>query len=467
MWRKEVLQILAVLATAMTVDAGAVLGKKRPEKENPDSRSFSFDNQSGRKIDVFWVNTFVTPNKFVPQFVEDGVSIGCAYGADKSISSFAGHTFEIRELPSKHTGACIFDECQSTRVTVSKRQEQKVIINRDFSLTMIDDRTKAFNKVDDMFSKCQELASDKNIVDPMKSVDFITTCMAGEMERRVDENKEERSFHNEIHREMASDLIPFACGDVNRTDSNDVVNTTWHFNGNDNERSTRYTVRTLHQLPTSEIFVIDNFVSKDTCDSLKAHRQKTKNGGIRIPSDVAKDATKGTMVRDLFLKMYDLMMTRFETWGELDFFSDTLFEYHKDAVGFTTPSHLCIGPKAVTEAFASIDNGESPKCQIPGGDPVIVDTKKFVVEGDNELANMFLFCDEPKDQLGGIHFPYAGVHITPKMGKLVVAVHRHPSENLDSYVNEHHFCPNHDLYTHVLAMPGADTSATTNTEGEL
>jgi len=415
-----------------------------------------------------------------------------SYRAEKSISLFVAHKFEIREFPSKYDDLkCIFEEYRTVRVKVTDRQDQKVVLNPDFSITYFDDRSKAYSKADDMFTRCQERATAATIVDPLASIELITECMQEQVQKEEELGREEASFHSAVHRSVAADLISFECGDVNKTDSIEITNSTFFYDDANSGRDSRHTVRNLHRLPTSEIFAVDNFVTDRTCDALKSLRQEMPPGAaantdaagtvVGIPTKRVtedKDSTKdAALVHALYTKIYDLLDDRFDHWDELgDLAGETIFDYVRDTEGVERPALLCVGAEEVSEAFAAIEAGIPQRCHIPGGEPVRVPTKKFVVDakghksngngngnGDQHLyqvAQIFVFCDEPDQQLGGVHFPYAGVHATPKAGKLVVAVHRHATRSgigsdnhgLDGYVDEYHFCPNHELYTHTVTL---------------
>jgi len=467
----------ALLAIIALVDAGAILGEVRNTKTSESARGVEFDNHCGRKIDCFWVNTFEKPETFVPQFVDEGVSVGCPYGAQKGISSYNGHTFELREIPSKKSGGCVHKECRKVRYTVTDRFEQKVIVNRDFTLTVKDDRERAYSKADDIYSKCQEkVGSD---VDPLESIELITKCVEEEITGDViNHNKEERSFHSKVHRTMADELVPYTCADVNKTQSTEVKNITWIYTDDDGIDET-HIAKTLHKLPTSEIFVIDDFVTEEVCDALDIYRSKT-HAGYGVPSEAAMEETKqGGLLMDVYYKMYQVLMDRYPNWKELDFQDDLLFSHIKDNVGFKTPAKLCTTQEEVDEVVAAMGLGKPKKCLIPGGVPEHAPTKHFVVENGiseeemmkkRQLAQLFLFCGEPKDQLGGLHFPYAAVHVTPKTRKLVVAVHRHAdakNHKYDGYVNEYHLCPNHDVYVHTVFDHNPPPFVTGEDEGEL
>ena len=514
------------------VDAGAVLGKRRAEKDNPQARSFAVVNQSGRKCDFYWVNVFVKPETFVPQFVEDGVTIGLAYGADKSVSSFIGHEFELRELPSKKTETCIYDTCRSVRVKVSDRYDQKVTLDRDFKITVEDDKAISYNKADAMFTRCQtqitrdeeakkEMVYDPNnyvAVSPLAHIDAVTACMEQEMDHKLRTAEEERTFQSTIHRDMAADLVPFTCGNVNETQSKEIQNLTWYDTSNNENRprkhkqhKRKYTIRKLHELPTSTILVVDQFVTTQQCDVLKDtsrhyHQEQeqggtpttttpaTEQGDTIIPLSVAYAETEqGRLFKALLNSMYNLVMETLD-WDELDVDGDVLFTRLKDDIGVVTPLQLCQGPEEVADAVAALEGGgeEPPRCNIPGGEPIIVPTRRRFIEDDKKekesrrrsdgatatkqeqkseqqpLAELFVFCDEPdKKMLGAMNFPYARIHITPEPGKLVIAVNRKNHEededhdddaaaavadrDVDGYVNEYHLCPNHDVYVHTIS----------------
>jgi hypothetical protein len=86
-------------------------------------RSVRIRNKSGRRLEAYWVNNLDPnqPETFVAQSL-DGE--GILYGADCSISSYAGHEFEIRELPGKTSGTCLETNCWSGRFVVSMQQKQ-------------------------------------------------------------------------------------------------------------------------------------------------------------------------------------------------------------------------------------------------------------------------------------------------------------------------------------------------------
>lgn len=113
-----------VLSSVCTILVeSAILGLER--RENPNSRHVDVLNQSGRRFDIFWINRRTNPVSYHPNS-ENGE--GYPYGATAGIASYVGHEFEIREMPSKKTGTCLFDKCRTSYFQVNDRQKQRKTI---------------------------------------------------------------------------------------------------------------------------------------------------------------------------------------------------------------------------------------------------------------------------------------------------------------------------------------------------
>jgi hypothetical protein len=416
----------------------AALGRSRRKTES--ERGIRFRNQSGRKVELMWVNVFKEPNAFVSQSL-DGE--GYLYGADTTISSFIGHTFEIQELPGRKTGSCINNECRKVRFTVNDQENQEVTVERDFSLTVMDDRLLAVLSAKDMFEKCKSTTDGLSLVE---SIDAIASCMEGRTNTTLAEQEEERKFQSSLRERMAHDLVPYACGAVNYTETMEMNNLTWRYKDDVDTLHKKYDLQMMHDRPTSQIFVVDNFTTSQYCDAMKIYVQDNK---IPVLS-ISEKTVQGTRLFQLVTKIYELAKVALSWDGHethqmiLDAhqMGYPLFDVLKDDVGVDVPTRLCIGEE--TE--------ESSKCQYSGSPPHIATTKRITVENPAQMANVFLFCDEP-ETLGALHFPYAHIHVKPEVGRLVMAINRRNREDteLDGYVGEYHLCPNHNVYMHTFA----------------
>lgn len=116
--------IVILLSLPVSTVNAAALGKER--RESPNQRKVFLHNQSGRRVDAFWINRADQPNTFHTNS-EDGQ--GYPFGASQGINSYIGHEFEIREMPSKKTGECqIPGECQTGYFQVNDQEGQSKYI---------------------------------------------------------------------------------------------------------------------------------------------------------------------------------------------------------------------------------------------------------------------------------------------------------------------------------------------------
>lgn len=108
--------ILGVLVLMITWIPSCVARKRKDG--NPLSRGIVVKNQSKSRIDYFWINP--DTGKLAASTTDGGV----VHGADSSVQSYIGHTFEVHELPKKKTGKCVESVCRKTQFTVSSNEDQ-------------------------------------------------------------------------------------------------------------------------------------------------------------------------------------------------------------------------------------------------------------------------------------------------------------------------------------------------------
>jgi hypothetical protein len=309
-------------------------------------------------------------------------------------------------------------------------------------MTHTDSHKRAQDEARKLLLECQESASSEGST--MDMVDYIAECMKQKTDEKIGTKEEEVQFQSQLRSNMAEELFPFACGDVNYTETEEGMNTTWDF------EDMKYTVRVHHKRPSSVIVAIHDFIESSECQAVSNNVET--DGKIDFER-IDNDESDGTALHDLAIKLYSYT-AGLMNWEELEFATTadvdtTLFYAHKDSSGLSLPEKQCTA--------TDVADGELSSCKMPGQVPVPADTASFHIqreEGETfaRVATAFLYCDKPlNDQLGGLHFPYAGVHIQPRPGMLVLAVHRHLIDDVyDGFVQEYHFCPNHQLYTHTF-----------------
>lgn len=110
---------LGLLVFLVLLSTTLAAPKRRRKDAHPDARSIRVLNQSGARIDIFWVD-FRT-NTLAPSNTEGE---GVEAGGETGVASYRGHEFEIQELPSLQTGKCRKTPCRSVRFTVTATEDQ-------------------------------------------------------------------------------------------------------------------------------------------------------------------------------------------------------------------------------------------------------------------------------------------------------------------------------------------------------
>lgn len=97
---------------------GVVLARNKRKHGNPLGRSIRVMNESGVKIDLFWIHPET-------QQLADSHSSGegVMYGAETGINSYVGHAFEVQEMKSRW-GRCKTNPCRKAFFTVNQNEEQ-------------------------------------------------------------------------------------------------------------------------------------------------------------------------------------------------------------------------------------------------------------------------------------------------------------------------------------------------------
>ena len=136
----SLLLLLLSFSSSWWVVEASILGTKR--HRTPEQRNVMIINNSGRRIDLFWMDTISElPNKKeggqgdgdddddngnndnyprISQTDQEGIPVG----GETSISSYYGHDFEIVELPKQSTGKCLYEECRRGYFQVNLEEDQ-------------------------------------------------------------------------------------------------------------------------------------------------------------------------------------------------------------------------------------------------------------------------------------------------------------------------------------------------------
>lgn len=326
----------------------------------------------------------------------------------------------------------------------------EVTIDSDFNVKHEDDWTKAQGQADALLEECDVELREQNL-DALQLVDAITDCMERKVNEIAERHEEERNFQAQLRQQMATELVPYACGDVNFTSSEAVINRTWKFEGDERHEKRNFQLQVFHEQVSSAIFQVPNFTTPEECDALTFFVERDS----QIPFSAISDKTKqGRIVHGLANRFYKLTQASLG-WDDLEpqaqyhKFGGNFLDIFKDTAGFD------VLPACTNEDLESPGHAPST-CRLPGAARPKVPTRRFVVDDPRQVATVFLFCNQDESlQLGGLHFPSAAVHVDRQPNLLVVAQHQSVHEaGFDGYAGEYHFCPNYDVMTHTFLFDG-------------
>jgi hypothetical protein len=90
------------------------------KKQSVKSRMVTLFNEAGVSIDVFWVNP---DNQEIFRMSEEGEVV--VHGDTMPLNTYAGHQFEIHQVPDADTGACGSDQtCRRVLFQVTDYDDQ-------------------------------------------------------------------------------------------------------------------------------------------------------------------------------------------------------------------------------------------------------------------------------------------------------------------------------------------------------
>jgi len=322
----------------------------------------------------------------------------------------------------------------------------------DFNIKHEDDRTRAQDEADGFMEECKKKLEEKDL-DPVAMIDTLADCMEQKINEALAASTEEQEFQTQLKKRMASDLAPFACGDLSFNTSTEVINRTWTFRDTTKKSDPRrFLLEVFHELASSSIIAVRNFTTPEDCDALRFFVEDD----IRIPFSALNDMTKqGQLVQSLAKRFYQLIQATMG-WENLAFetqsseFGVNLLDILTDSEGLSV---LPTCTKEDLDKMSENDSAQAPTtCNLPGASSVQVPTRQFLVNDDRQVATVFLFCSQDGNrQLGGLHFPNAAVHLNPQPNMLVIAQHQSIQKPMfDGYTDEYHLCPNHDVMTHTF-----------------
>ena len=400
-WTLVVLSLL----TSSPVSAGRIR-----KDDNPMARDIQILNNADVKVQVFWVNP--TSGELVVS-----VEAGILKGMDTLLNSYIGHTFEVQEVKSKKTNLCRGPEgeCRITRFTVTNNEDQKFIIQKDFTVTYEDSRTRALEKAKKVSEECPMPTSEGNDI---PDLDAWAECLQQKINQTLDESKQEIEFQASVRKNMGKKLVDYACDDEDFSASVGTYNKTLALGLKSQNPKMQY----LFQSDTTKIILIDGFIARSQCKWLQESAKKSDGKGT-LEWSAIQDASIKTIVQRIYSAI------------------DQTIEYFPD--------------RFFLDEMAQRDH-EFPLFEMDIGEDTTTLKRHLAEEDDRHplMATFMMFCDAA-DKGGAVHFPQTGTHVKPKQGQGLLITYMDPNKKNAGIVEE-------DIFTaEVVECPVKEGKRTT------
>jgi len=385
----------------------------------PTERSIQIMNQSGRRVDIHWINP--DPGEMVLQSSPDLLN-----GASQDLNSYVTHHFQVRELPAKKTGVCAGQDeaCRVDHFTVNENQNQVVFINEGIELKHSDSKTIADEAAAKLLDECKSTAKrqlSKNTSNDADAraiiLEELANCVQDGITKEIERANEEVAFQTQIRTKMADSWDNYTCADklgMNATEPQ--KNSVW--------KGKKEAI--LLDRPTSKIRTIQHFLNEEECQAV----ERASEGSWSSSQDgpwIAKEAR------------IKVNWKREKGGDSIAKLSRRVYEY----VNHVLPT-LDISENGQEDLLSTHYSGgigkedRTPDRYLPNCNG---DCAGLTFQTGNRVATIVMYCDVPT--LGGeANFRNAGVHIHPKQYSAIFFSYIDPGTmRMDSGFTEHSGCP--------------------------
>jgi hypothetical protein len=329
-------------------------------------------------------------------------------------------------------------------------------IEKDFSVSIENHRTKALKVAQEAIHRCQPDAT----LPPLERLDAYGACLSQQVNATLEAKQEEIEFEKSVRTKMADKMAEYACDDPTMETSQSTRNTTWTYRDESSAasagggttkriRDVPHKVQVLFESDANRVLLVKEFYTPQQCQQLvdasvplpAADGEASSATQSRAVPLSAKDA-----VGPLLAKMYQLVLGYVQTGVEYTHDPMLVLQIHSPAPPPST-SKATGGEECVVS-----DTGASAEECVTASSSSSSNSKATVHKaGDKVLAQLRVVCSRTDDLKGGaVHYPKAGVHVNPSqqdaMGYALLTMYHDPktgSREKDPFVEEFVECAVH------------------------
>ena len=397
-------------------------------------------NNSPVRIEIVWhaADETLTP--------PEGVAAGRIF----HLETYVGERFDVYELPDEETRKCressVAEEesnddddsddhddeaCWQTSFVISAGPEVEVTIGEEFKATVVDATVLAQQYATEALEDCDGLTN---------SEEELLACLQEQATASLQHWTDEWDFHHAALQRMGAQLEEYVCHDppnCNHETSPALAEQEWQSGAGDTTRE--HQVQILHSRPSSQIHVLDNFITPEECRAIE------NTAAPRLQRAKVLDGQGGSKLsneRRAWQASIEIPWHLEDDQNPLTTVSRRVYDYTNHVLGLNISHHG--QERLMSIQYFGRDDDDDDKDQPLDQYESHCDgpCKGAPHQVPDRIATMVLYCETPTVGGGHTHFRTAGVHVQPRPGSAVFFSYIHPTTlETDVGWTEHTGCP--------------------------
>ena len=253
----------------------AVLVAQVFSKEHDTTQAWHITNDSLVNVTVSWIHRETSEKYHLTDKVESG--------GDVRLGAIAGYDILVEELPDT-TGFCSSApnrKCRSNTIPATLHTEPKILqVTEELEIVIADHDVRDQNSIE----YCRVLATRalaQTSIDA-QIIEKVTKELAECVKMKTTEMlAEDMNYQLQKRKDIAKEWEKYACNDDTLATSRPDSQKTSFWEG---DHGIYHTVRILHNQTTSEIHLIENFITPEECQAItESARDKLEDSGVFNP----------------------------------------------------------------------------------------------------------------------------------------------------------------------------------------
>jgi len=393
--------------------------------QQPGASPIQITNDSGNRIEVHWINPVT--GEAVLQAAD------ILHGASISLSSWVGHSFQVRELPEG--GVCRGEEetCGVDTFTVNENQDQVVIIKDGIDIENTDAHAMAARSASALLSDCKSEAQSQLASSPDPSatatiLDNLASCAQRGIALEIERANDEINFEAKVRKDLAEKVENYTCADesLNTTLAKRVE----YWDDDDRRRE----VHIMIDRPASKIHTISNFMNAAECQAVEEAAKPILHDATVADGSGGSKLSESRKAKQAGIKVH---------WGKeqegdlIARLSRRVYDYVNHVLPFDIKEHGQEDLMSIQYFGRGVED-KTPDRYMPHCDG---DCTGLEFKPGNRMATIVMYCDVPAVG-GATRFRNSNIHVRPEQYSATFFSYiDSETMKMDSGFTEHSGCP--------------------------